>query len=291
MQRQSSLPGLGLLALSVVLAASAASAQADTGVRLERSAARVVIIPENRADVAYQVTPSATPGLSTFQVRHDGAVLVLDQGLGPAGPFGLINLNCMGSGERARVRIPGHGIVAVRDLPLVTIRTPKTARVAAAAAVYGEVRPADALELSSAGCGDWRVGTVKGALGLRLSGSGDVRAEGAGGAVVNVSGSGDVELGGVKSLDVAIAGSGDVHVATVDGPIAARITGAGDLRVDGGAAPSVQAKIAGSGDIRFGGVAGSVSAQVAGSGDVDIARATGPVAKRVAGSGEVNVGR
>ncbi len=271
---------------------AAAPALADPLFRVDHAAARMIVIPEARGDVAYTVQQGRA-GLPPLKLRQDGGVSVLDGGLsGGFGPFGIhMGLNCQGAGDHARVRIPGHGEVSLQDLPVVTARVPLNVHLAVGEAVFGEIGPSQSLEFSNSGCGDWRVGEVRGPITVSTSGSGDVRADNVGPATVRISGSSDVYLGRVSGpLEARISGSGDVHAIMLAGPLMAKITGSGDVTVDGGRAPTVMASIAGSGDVKFRGVAGDLSASIAGSGDVDVARVTGVVSKHVVGSGEVNVG-
>ena len=269
-----------------------APAFADDAFRIQHAAARVVVIPENRSDVVYTIQPGRA-GLPPLQNRQDGGVKVLDGGLGGGfGPFGIhFGLNCQGSGDHVRVQIPGHGAVALQDLPVVTVHTPMNAHISVGEAVFGEIGPSQSLDFANAGCGDWKLADVRGDAHIGLSGSGDVRAHAVGQTAVHISGSSDVYLGPVNgSLEAHISGSGDVHAASVNGPLMARISGSGDVTVDGGTSPSVEAHIAGSGDVKFRGTAGMLMASIAGSGDVDVARVTGQVTKHIAGSGDVNIG-
>jgi hypothetical protein len=286
------LAGAALAAAFVAGASNAAAAADIPTFRIERAAARVVVIPEARGDITYTIKQGRAD-LRPLTSRQDGGVIVVDGGYG--GPFIGIHinedLNCRGSGDRISVNIRGKGWVPLADLPVVTVRTPLDSRISAGGAIYGEVGPSSALDLGSAGCGDWRAQDVKGELRVRIAGSADFHGASAGDADVGVSGSGDILLGGVRALTAHIAGSGDVKVGAVQGPLAAQISGSGDITVERGAAPAVRASIAGSGNIRFGGAAGALSATIAGSGDVNIAKVDGPVSRHVVGSGSVNVGR
>ena len=281
---------------AALLGSGLMSAQAlaqEPELRIENAAARVVVIPEARGDVVYTVQQGRA-GLPALQTRRDGGLTVLDGGLGGGfGPFGIhFGMNCQGSGDHVRVRIPGHGMVALQDLPVVTARVPLNAHVSVGQAVFGEIGPSQSLDFSNSGCGDWKLADVRGPTHVALSGSGDIRARSAGPTDVHISGSSDVYFGPVNgSLEAHISGSGDVHAASVSGPLVARIAGSGDVTVDGGVSPSVEAHIAGSGDVKFRGTAGQLMASIAGSGDVDVARVTGSVTKHVAGSGDVNIGR
>jgi hypothetical protein len=85
-------------------------------------------------------------------------------------------------------------------------------------------------------------------------------------------------------------GSNDITIASVNGPLTARVAGSGQVRVAAGRATSMQASIAGSGGVSLNGVAGSLKASVMGSGDIHVARVTGPVSKSIMGSGVVRIG-
>ena len=264
------------------------------GVVIEHAAARVIVIPEARGDTSVSVQQGRA-GLPALHVSTDGRLVRIDGGLGGFGnhgPFhwGWSGLNCRGRDGHQSVSIPGHGEVAVGDLPVVTVHVPLNAKVEAGDAVFGEVGPTASLDFANRGCGDWRIADVHGPLHMALAGSGDVRGGAAGDSEISVAGSADVNMGAVAALSARVSGSGDIHTASVNGPVRARIAGSGDITLGGGQSPDVGISIAGSGDFRFRGVAGAANVSIAGSGDVDIMRVTGPVSKHVAGSGDVNIG-
>jgi hypothetical protein len=80
-------------------------------------------------------------------------------------------------------------------------------------------------------------------------------------------------------------------VASVFGPVDARVAGPGGITIGGGSVTTMTVSIAGSGAVTLRGVAQSLKASIAGSGDVAVAKVTGPVTKQVFGSGAVRVGR
>ncbi|MEI9964942.1 MAG: hypothetical protein WDM92_09745 [Caulobacteraceae bacterium] len=90
------------------------------------------------------------------------------------------------------MHVRGLQDVAYDDLPQIVVRTPMDAHVEAGPAVFGSIGRADSVELSNAGCGDWTVANVGGALKINTAGSGDTHAGDAGSLVVHVAGSGDV---------------------------------------------------------------------------------------------------
>ncbi|MCF8503569.1 MAG: DUF2807 domain-containing protein [Caulobacter sp.] len=273
-----------ILTLSVAAAAllGATAAQAAS-VEIKNAAARVVVIPEDRADVKVEFL-TTNAGLP-LMVRTEGDKTVIDGGL-------IRNAirNCRTINGEATVSVRGKSF-GWDALPQVVVRVPMDAKVAGGSAVFGSVGRSNSLELSNAGCGDWTVGNVAGELKINQAGSGDTTAGTAGSVSINIAGSGDVATAAISGdLAVNIAGSGDVQAASVSGAIAANIMGSGDITVRGGEVGAVAVSIAGSGDVTVMAPAESVSAKIAGSGDVRLLRVSGTISKKVAGSGEVIVG-
>ena len=317
-----------LVAAATAAIAFAGAAQAAE-VEIRNAAARVVIIPEDRADIAVEIEHGSSP-LDRLTVTRRGDDVFIDGGLArnavrscASGPAGAAQ-----PGEGATVEIRGHGHINVSDTPLVVVRTPRDvdvkagrtggrsrilniARGGSGGAVFGAVgRGARSIELSNRGCGDWTVANTDGELDLSNAGSGSIRAgtsrsldlavAGSGGvtagatgeADIAVVGSGDISVASTASVEVAIAGSGDVRIGRVEGDtLDVSIAGSGDVRVNGGQVRTVDVSIAGSGNVTFDGRAGDVNASIMGAGDVRVAEATGSVNRSVAGSGEIRIGQ
>lgn len=90
------------------------------------------------------------------------------------------------------------------------------------------------------------------ALELKISGSGDIDADGrVDELVIEVSGSGDIDATGLDAqrVDISVAGSGDVDVQAKVA-VRARLTGSGDMKIRGNP-PERDVKVWGSGDVRF----------------------------------------
>ena len=285
-------------ALSVLAAAGAASA-ADVEIR--HAMARVIVIPDARSDVAYEVRPGRADLPKIVVTRALDGRLTFDGGLGSW--FGESDCSRRGDGWRGgvidvahppaglRVSAGGHRDVLLEDTPLIVLHTPRDVRIGAGEAVFGNIGKAASVRLSAAGCGDWTVDTVVGRLEADVAGSGDVHAASAGALVAHIGGSGDVTATEVGDLSVATAGSGDVRVRRATGEVRAHIAGSGDVAVAAGHASVLAADIAGSGDVSFGGEADRIDAHVVGSGDVRVKSVHGEVHKAVVGSGDVIVGR
>ena len=199
---------------------------------------------------------------------------------------------CRGAGEGVSIHISGVGDVGWREMPQVVIHTPRDVDIDTGGAVWGSVGRAASVKLGNAGCGDWTVANVEGAMRISQAGSGDTRTGSAGDTKIRVAGSGDTTIGDIHGgLEVDIAGSGDVAAAAVAGPLDVHVAGSGDVKVGGGHASAMTVSIAGSGDVDFRGVADSLKAHIAGSGDVRAREVKGSVSKTVMGSGGVTIGR
>jgi hypothetical protein len=256
-------------AAAALFAAGAASA---ASVEVKDAVARVTVIPENRSDVKVEVIQS-NPRLP-IEIRTFAGMTIVDGGLRRR-----IH-DCRGRGDNVRVQVRGLGDVNWREIPQVVIHTPRDVDVDAGGAVWGSVGRAASVRLGNAGCGDWTVANVEGALRVSQAGSGDTHA-----------GSGDTVVGDVKgALEVDIAGSGDVNVASIEGAMDVHIAGSGDVKVVTGHASTMGVFVAGSGNVNFGGVAETLRARIAGSGDVRARQVTGSVSKTVMGSGGVTIG-
>ena len=155
----------------------AASAQPVGGpsVDVRDAAARMVVIPEARGDVDVRIaggdpSPAAAAGAPRGRAhRGRGRARAAHHGL-----FGdRLRLERRSQalepvGQRAR---PGPDRT-LRDLPVITVRTPLRAGVGASGAVWGEVGPSETLHLAHSGCGDWTVAPVRGGFDVASQGVG-----------------------------------------------------------------------------------------------------------------------
>lgn len=330
MRRPSLITCLFMVTPVVFVAALSARAQAATELELKHMVARVVVTPEDRADIDLKVKNNSK--LPKLTVSHKGGKLIVSGGLNRKVKSCGRQINLpMGDGKtysRRTVEVLGVGNISYDDLPIIYIRTPRDVRLSASSPTFGQIGDSRALKLALSGCGTWTAGAVSGPLELANSGSGDIRITSAGDARISTSGSGDVALGPVGKLDlsnsgssdfssgnvsgpasISNSGSGDLSLGAINGNLSIRTSGAGDAviaRVDGnvdisgagsgdftirdGRADRVSLSLAGSGDVHFGGSAGDVDASIAGSGDVSLMRVTGNISKRIVGSGSVRVG-
>jgi hypothetical protein len=288
-----------LVATAVAAVAGAAQAQ---DVVLDGVVARVVVIPENRADVAVDVQPggAALP----VRVRREGARTVLEGGL-------EVN-RCRGDGPGRTVRTRDGRQFSMSSAPLVTVRTPRNVSIETRrGAVQGEVGPMQNLSVSSGGCSTWRVADVAGNLQLRQGGGASAVAGRARTARLQASGGGSIQAGAVGELQAGASGGGSLRVVSVAGPLTADASGGGVIRIDtvsgpitaeasggggvgvgGGRSGALQAHASGGGWVRHGGTAAGLSARASGGGSVRVAAVNGPVQQRAtSGGGTVRIGQ
>jgi hypothetical protein len=277
----------GVLAAGALLA-GATQAGAAPSIEFRNIIARVVIIPEDRQDISVVILKDEAR--RPLKVRQwPGGRVVVDGGF-MSGLFGGITNCSMRSGQPV-VTVMGVGEFSYDDMAQVVVRTPRDIKVVGGGAVFGFVGGTDSLDLTSAGCGDWTVGNVRGQLQVTDAGSGNVHVGTAGQAHLQVAGSGDMTTRAIAGgVDVDVGGSGEVKVEQVSGPVRIRVGGSGDVEIAGGHAPSLDVLVAGSGDVVFKGVADSFEGTVAGSGNVSVAKVTGPVKRSIAGSGDIDIG-
>lgn len=278
-------------ALGLIAVAAPASA-ADVEIR--NALARVVVIPEDRTDVAVEIE-SGRADLPRPTVRRRGNEVRIDGELGRNAFRNCTDetANARQPGEGASVEVRNRGRINLSDAPLIVLRTPREVDVSASGATYGSVgRGASSIELGAGGCGAWTVANTAGKMDLSIGGSGSIRAGTSGELDIAVGGSGSVTAGATRELDVAIGGAGDIVVARVDGGEAdISIGGSGDVLIRDGDVSKLDVSVAGSGDVNYGGRARDVSIAIAGSGDVRVREATGQVSRSIVGSGTVNIGR
>lgn len=274
---------------------------AASELKLRDAVAVLKIIPEDRADIALEISNPGTLATPTVKLEND--VLVLDGGIGRR------VRNCeTRNGWEATVN--GLGDVKEEQMPVITVRMPRDVDVSVSGAVKTEIGAANSVEISTTGCGPTTIADVAGELEISAAGSGDVTTGAARTASVSAAGSGDVTLGVVaEKFDASVAGSGSVTAASVTGPADVSIAGSGDVAVKAGAVSEADVSIAGSGNVDFAsnvsrldvsimgsgdvtvrGAAGAVDANIMGSGDVRVTSVSGGVQKAVMGSGSVTVG-
>ena len=309
------------MALGGAAVLAAGAAMAEPSLEIRRAAVRVIVMPENRTDISVEVRKS-NPSLPLYVDKVGDSVVVDGR---PAPWF----TTCHGNGPNLRAMIFGKGDFAADDLPQIIVHTPMDVRIATGGIVVGSIGRAHSVDLHHGGCGGWTVanveeglqaalsgsgvietgsagtanlvisgsgrlkaGVIRNMMTARVSGSGAITSVSSGGADLTITGSGSVASGPVTGgLNAVITGSGDLTVARLEGPMTARISGVGHVRVPAGQVTAMDAKISGSGGIEFGGVAQSLDAVVSGVGSVRASEVTGSVSKRVSGAGSVQVGR
>lgn len=265
---------VGALAVLAPMAASAA-----TQVELKDVAARVVVTPQDRQDVELTVAYGSAQ-VPKIMLHTEGDKLVADGKLKRAG-----------CGSDGSARLPGGKAVAAAELPVIYLKVPMKAEVAAGGATFGQVGPSASLDLSQGGCGKWTVADVAGEAKINIGGSGDILAGKTGVVEVNIGGSGHFKATSAAGLEANIGGNGNIVLDRIDGNAEINIGGSGNVEMTAGKSPSLDVNVAGSGNVRHGGEVGDVKVNIVGSGDVRIKTVTGRVDKSIMGSGHIVVGQ
>lgn len=275
-----------LLLAAVTVASAPVGVEAAT-VSLKDVAASVTVLPENRSDVVVEVRAGKGPIAVPKVVRQGSDVQI--QGVLP----GKID-GCKGfepGTTKGVVRFKNKPNAAVKDLPVIIVRTPLDVDVSVDGGVVGTIGPARSVRLRNARCGAWKAAGADQSFEARLQGMGDLTVGRTGSFALTLEGMGDVKAGPTGRLGARLSGMGDVKLEDLNGPAEIDLEGMGSVRIAHGRAPTFKASLSGMGDVRFDGVAERLDASVDGMGEVKVATVTGPVNKSVSGFGRVKVGK
>ncbi|MBY0565196.1 MAG: DUF2807 domain-containing protein [Hyphomonadaceae bacterium] len=266
--------------------------------RLRHLAARVEILPEERADFLVEIeNPGGAP---MPQVTAEGGVITVDGQL-----RGRID-DCIDGGAE----LDGYGTLGADQLPRVVIRAPRVLNLTRSGAGTTAIGAAQEVDLDVSGCSAVAVGDVAGVLSVELAGSGSVQTAAANSLKASIAGSGEVATGAIAAgAEIDLAGSGNVSIASLTGDLSVDSAGSGDAEIGGGqigealidvagsgnvviAAPvnRLDVDLVGSGNVEVDAAVGALEAEIAGSGNVRVDSVTGSVTREVWGSGEVNIG-
>jgi hypothetical protein len=244
---------------------------------LRHVAAQVVVTPEDRDDFLIEVAnPAGRAPMPTISVQS-GRVVVDGQLRGRI-------RRCVDGGADLR----DYGAVTPEELPLITIRAPRTLSVSRSGAGTLEIGPTEELALDFASCGTAIVGDVAGELNIDLAGSGRVQAGGARHVDADLAGSGELRIGTVTDgANVDLAGSGSIHFASLTGDLSADGAGSGSVAISDGSLGVANIDLAGSGGVTIAAPVRRLVVSIVGSGDVDVLAEVGDVEADIAGSGSV----
>ena len=270
---------LALMAAAATFSAGAAQA---ASVEVKDAVARITVIPEARSDIKVEIVrPNADLPIS---VRSFGDRTIVDGGLSHR------IRDCNGSGERARVKVRGVGTVEWADMPQVVIHTPSAVVVHAGGAVQGVIGRSSSLELHNSGCSTFTIADVAGDAVLHESGAGSVRMGAASRLEVHLSGAANIHATRVRGVDARLSGAGNVRIDDLSGPLEAQVSGVGKIGVAGGRASTMHASVSGIGSVEFGGTADNLDASISGLGGIRVREVTGAIHKSVSGGGHVSIG-
>lgn len=272
-----------LALVSAVAALGVAGAAHAASVEIRDAVARVTVIPEDRADVKVEfLTANADLPLS---VHMTGGDTIIDGGLDRR------ISGCHQRHESSVAHVRGVGQVRYENVPQVVVRTPKAVIVRANGVVFGTIGRSASLDMNNSGCSSWIVADVAGAVVIEDSGAGSVKMGTSGRLDVRLSGASEIHATQIRQgLEASLSGVGSVSVDDLAGPVGARVSGVGKIRVADGHAGAVRASVSGLGSIELGGVAQSLDASISGLGNIRVRQVTGSVSKSVTGGGQVTIG-
>lgn len=179
---------------------------------------------------------------SLFSVELSGQQNVLQQ------------LETRVSGDELKIDFDYHVRIGSHDRVQVFISCPDIKKVSISGSgntSIGPIRMAHALGLNISGSGDIEAASISATgLDVGISGSGTIRVDSGWAAFLqtSISGSGSIDLSGVNSgqADINTSGSGDTRVFVSD-LLNVRISGSGDVYYLG--RPKISTKISGSGKL------------------------------------------
>lgn len=213
-----------LLSLTIALALPTLAA-ARPVLTVEAPAARVIVIPEARQDMAVE----AGEGLAIHPVAGGSARVTGDSSWLEQNIPWLFGYACKAAG----VSRWGQTI-ALKDLPRVTVRVPLDAEIVTKGAVYGQAGAGRALKLTASGCGTWRLGPLSSGLTVTQAGPGQVIASHVDGRLTaTVDGAGKIVVGEgvVSSANLVMNGSGRIDDRGTAGILNAKMNGSGAITV------------------------------------------------------------
>lgn len=213
-----------LLSLTIALAFPTLAA-ARPVLTIEAPAARVIVIPEARQDMALEADLRlAIHPVAGDSARVTGASSWFEQNI----PW-LFGYSCQAAGvSRWGQTIP------LKALPTLTVRVPLDAEIVSKGAIYGQTGAGRALTLSASGCGTWRLGALSSGLTATQAGPGQVIASHVDGrltATVDGAGSIVVGQGVVSRANLVMNGSGRIDDRGTAGVLNAKMNGSGRITV------------------------------------------------------------
>lgn len=265
-------------ALRPAAAGHVAQTFTGTAVDVRNAAARLQVVPEDRTDIAVEITSSGHTPMP--EIIQEGTTIAIDGHLRG-------RLDCH---ERDSVRLDGYGTLAQTDLPQIVIHTPKATSFSAGGDVSTTVGASQGVDATLSGCGDTQIADTTGLLHIKLRGVGHANAGAAHGLEVELEGTGGVNAGAVTDhANVVTAGTGDVSIASLTGALQSQNSGVGSLTIDGGQIGEAHVQLSGVGNAKINAPVQSLHAVIMGVGSVDVPATVGELDAEVMGPGSVHV--
>jgi hypothetical protein len=251
---------------------------AGSSLRVRHTVARVVVTPEDRADIQIEITSPG--GVPMPTVELDGDQVTINGHL-----RGRIS-NCRQDGT---ADLRGYDAITPDNLPIINIRAPRALVMERGGAGTTEIAAAESVNFDLMGCGSAIIADVAGELELDMAGSGTVTTGAARTLNLDMAGAGDVTIGAIgEYAQIDMAGAGDVTLASLTGSLNADSSGAGNITIQGGAISVAEVDMAGAGDVNIAAPVQTLNVSMVGAGDLDVANTVGDIDADIAGVGVVS---
>jgi hypothetical protein len=267
--------GTGAAALALAMAGQAAAAE----LVFDETVARVVVIPEARADIQVEVRPGRNGAPALRVVRIGDRVSVSG---------GSRVRQCNFDGDSGWIKLKGGPRIDMDDAAYVTVRAPRDVRISGGGAILGSIGRSQTLRLDQSGCANWTAADVSGDLHAALSNGASLKAGAARTAHLTATNGGAVRVVRAERLEATAVGGGVVKANTA-GVVVATATGGGMVSIEGGASRSLAGTAAGGGHIRHNGRVGELDADASGGAVIRVAQAGRVLSRSARGGSSVVV--
>jgi hypothetical protein len=238
----------GATALTLAMAGHASAAE----LVIRDIVARVVVIPEARADIQVDVQPGRGDA-PPVQVSRSGDVVTL------SGSARVRSCNFGDGGLWVKIN---HGPkISIDDAAVVTVRAPRSVRISGGGAVVGSIGRSQDLSLDQDGCANWTAADIAGTLDVSVSNGAHLGAGAVPSARLRADNGGHVRIVSAGSLDAKATNGGHAAAGSVPGAIMAVATDGGLVSIEGGSSRSLSGEAHDGGSIRHKGNAGDVRAE------------------------------
>ena len=254
--------GTGAAALAVAMAGQSAAAE----LVLDDAVARVVVIPEARADIQVEVAPGRN-GAPAVRVSRSGDTVTVSGG-------SRIKMCNFDQDGESWLMLKGGDRIEMDDIASVTVRAPRDVRISGGGgAILGSIGRSQTLNIEQSGCANWTAADVAGPLTAEMSAGANLRAGSTPSARLSADSGGAVRVVRADRLEATATAGGAVKAVSA-GVVEATATGGGVVSIDGGSSRSLTGTATGGAHIRHKGQVGELEANASGGAVIRVAHAS-----------------